>query len=111
MNFAAEPLCKGQTLNVTKVLATWLLHEKEEARLVCAKSLASMKDAKTAVPALAQSLAGDPDFRVRVETAQTLGRIGPEAKDAMKALENAKSDPNEMVRDAARSALEKVKAE
>jgi hypothetical protein len=50
----------------------------------------------------------DEDPCLRYYAAQWIGQIGPAAKDAVPALEEALQDENEHVRDAAGSALDKV---
>jgi HEAT repeat protein len=48
---------------------------------------------------------------MREAAAQSLGDIGPDAKDAVKVLEPARIDPSVNVREAAAAALKKIKGD
>ena len=50
----------------------------------------------------------DSDFSVRTLSAMELGRIGPDARDAVPALTSALSDKDAVVRYFAKLALEKI---
>ena len=63
--------------------------------------------AEEAVPALAEALR-DPEWAVRRQAAVALGAIGKDAKPAEPALRKLESDPNKLVRDAAKQAREKI---
>ncbi|NOZ23425.1 MAG: HEAT repeat domain-containing protein [Planctomycetes bacterium] len=66
-------------------------------------------DAVQAVPALARML-NDRNDDIRVTVCQVLGKIGPSAAPALKALENAKkSDPDDRVKEAAAAAIQKIR--
>ena len=67
-------------------------------------------DAAQAVPALARML-NDKNDDIRVTVCQVLGKIGPGAAPALKALEKAKrNDPDDRVKAAAAEAMDKIKA-
>jgi HEAT repeat protein len=51
----------------------------------------------------------NPDWRIRVVAADALGRIGPEAKEAVPGLIEALMDKHEFVREAAAEALELIR--
>ncbi len=65
---------------------------------------------KNHVKDLADILVHEKEGEVRVALIQELGALGPAAKDAVAALENALGDAQVGVRDAAREALKRVKA-
>ena len=67
--------------------------------------------AKEAVPVLVLALKNDKDKLVREYAAYALGGIGPAAKEAVTALTDALTDEDANVHDAAKYALEKIKAE
>lgn len=79
------------------------------ARLSAAKGLAKTKASKESVAALAAAVRGDPVAEVRLVAVNALGAFGADAKAALKAIEAAKMDPDQRVREAARAAIEKVK--
>jgi HEAT repeat protein len=66
------------------------------------------KVAAKAVPLLIAALRREEGF-VRFEAAETLGLIGPRARAAVPALEAAKEDPDDFVRQAVVEALTKIK--
>jgi hypothetical protein len=63
---------------------------------------------KAAVPHLLKVLEGK-DAVARMWAVRALDRIGPDAQEAVPALEKARSDPSVSVRDAAKAALENVR--
>ena len=63
--------------------------------------------ARKSVPLLADALAG-PDALTRAQAAESLGCLGPLAKDAVAALRKALGDDNEQVRNAAAEALKAI---
>ena len=60
-------------------------------------------DLKTRVGKLTKLLS-HPDPNVRTDAAKALGRIGPEAKDAVPTLSSALKDPDEKIRGVAKEA-------
>jgi HEAT repeat protein len=50
----------------------------------------------------------DKDPKIRQAAARTLGKIGPDAKQAADALKNALNDKNPQVREAASNALKRI---
>jgi hypothetical protein len=82
-----------------------LLHIKLEA----AKALPRTPFKKEAVRVLMQVFRSENDERLREASAQGLGEIGPDAKDAVKTLEAARFDPSARVREAVEAALKKIK--
>jgi HEAT repeat protein len=92
-----EPACAG--------LVDRLNHHLRWVRASASRALAA--NGKVAVPALTQALK-DPRPLVREGAAQTLGKIGPEARDAAAALAALSSDPHEHIRTAAAAALKKI---
>ena len=63
---------------------------------------------KQIVPALIPCLE-DKSASVRALSAELLGKIGPDARAAVKALDNALDDKDPTVRASARKALEQIK--
>ncbi len=83
-----------------------LLHRPEpEIRAQGAAGLGYLQ-ASSAVPQLANLLAGDPESRVRFAAAFALGEIG--SRTAMEDLLSALQDPDSMTAGAARAALTKI---
>lgn len=82
----------------------------ERVRQYSAEALRSVgAAAEEAVPVLTAALA-DPDWGVRVAAARALGEYGPGAAAARTALEKAaKEDPEEPVREAAKTALKTIR--
>lgn len=79
------------------------------ARATAAVGLSYTKPTKKSVAALGQAVRADPEPEVRLAAVNTLAAFGAEAKAAVKAVEAAKTDPDERVREAARKAAEKIK--
>jgi HEAT repeat protein len=63
---------------------------------------------ETALPVLTDSLTNDLDF-VRLQSAVTLGELGPSAESAIPALEVAANDRSPVVRRAAAEAIRKIR--
>lgn len=72
----------------------------------CNKALLGM--GKEVVPHMI-SLLKDDDWEMRRGSAWVLGKVGPDAKDAVPGLTEALNDPNAAVRMKAAEALEKIK--
>jgi HEAT repeat protein len=64
-------------------------------------------DAAPAVGALTSSL-GDPDTEIRYYVVKSLGEIGPEARSAVPALQQAANAGDPRVREIAVSAIHKI---
>jgi HEAT repeat protein len=79
------------------------------ARLEASASLAAMGRRAAAATALTEALQ-DMDCRVRAAAALALGRIGPEAREAVPVLIPALQDESEAVRRAAAEALGNLEA-
>jgi chromosome segregation ATPase len=82
------------------------LHERERY-LKTAASAALAQAGSAAVPGLIELLA-DRRPEIRRWAAQVLGEIGPDAEDALDALELARADPDEEVRTAVGKALRRI---
>jgi hypothetical protein len=99
----------GAAAALAKALADPDAGVRMSAALSLAEIGAAVKPvAPELVAALVKALA-DPDRAVRSSAAEALGALGPEAKSAADALEKAKQDQDEDVRDNAEEALDKVK--
>jgi len=86
-----------------------LKDEDPETRFEAAQNLAEMgSEASQAVPALANDLVTDSDWRVRDMCALALGRIGPDASPAIPYLIEAMNDSNFSVRKAAIHAMPSI---
>jgi hypothetical protein len=83
--------------------------QNRAAKVEAARGLVWTSHKKEAVELLKNSLKRDPDEVVRTETAHSLGYLGPDAKDAVEYLEAAKIDSSAKVREAASSALRRIK--
>jgi HEAT repeat protein len=59
------------------------------------------------VPALTESLK-DPDARIRYYAAKALGKIGPDARNAVSALKSAMQDNDKDTRQAATDAIKRI---
>jgi HEAT repeat protein len=81
-----------------------------DVRTAAATTLGTLAgpDLKPAISTLAAAVAADPNARVRQAAAETLGRCGPVALEAVGALRQALGDPIEEVRAAAGDALLRV---
>lgn len=67
-------------------------------------------EAAVAIEPLVKTL-GDSYFKARRDAVRSLGQIGPAARSAVPAIEKLKDDPEALVRDAAKTALERIQAE
>ena len=76
--------------------------------VIVRKLLGAQAGAKEMVPLLLPCLE-DKSAGVRAVTAELLGEIGPAARAAVKALDNALDDPNPTVRACAKEALRRIK--
>jgi HEAT repeat protein len=79
---------------------------------VCAWALVRIQpenkdNCQRAIPLLIEALDHERAF-VRVEAASTLGMIGPEANEAIPALEKLSDDPDPDVREAAAEAIKQI---
>jgi HEAT repeat protein len=79
-----------------------------DKRLLLACNYALLAMGKEIVPGMI-SLLKDDDWEMRRGAAWILGKVGPEAKDAVPALTEALNDSNSAVRKFAAEALKKVK--
>ena len=92
----------------TDALIRNLSSENAKDRVVAVRQLQNRReDAAIAVPALIESL-NDKDVSVRLSDAIGLGYFGPEADSALPELENARSDKDRRVRDAAKRAISRI---
>lgn len=84
--------------------------DESENGLVQARAMyALVKIGAPAVPKLIEALDSD-DINVRLMALNTLGLIGPDAKDAIPAIRKALEDPDASVQNRAKDALEKLGA-
>jgi HEAT repeat protein len=60
------------------------------------------------VPALTEALRSEP-WTVQRQAAIALGRIGPEARAALPALERLRNDENRPLREAVREAIRQIR--
>ena len=79
------------------------------ARATAAVGLSYTKPTRQSVAALGQAVRGDPEPEVRLAAVNTLAAFGADAKAALKAVEAARKDPDQRVREAAHDAFEKIK--
>lgn len=91
-----------------KLLEGALRDEHEQVRIAAATMANGEQNRKHAPKLLADALA-DGSVNVRLAAAESLGKIGPKAKDALPALQKALNDPEEGVRNAAREAIGKIR--
>jgi HEAT repeat protein len=91
------------------VLIASLNDEEEKVREHAAESLGEIGDA-TAVPHLIRML-GDSAARVRRDAVRSLGQFGPAAKSSLPAIEKLLTDKEELVREAAKTALRRIDPE
>lgn len=97
---------------VATALIGWLHRSWDaEMRKAAAQALPQTSFAKEAVNGLTLSLRTDPVDFVRLAAVQSLGEIGSDAKEAVKALEVAKVDSSAAVREAADVALKKIQGD
>jgi hypothetical protein len=90
---------------VTASLVQWLSRDlSPDSRVAAATALAWMRDGKNGVGASAAAVRVDREERVRLAV-RALGALGRDARLAIPDLTNAKTDPSEKVREAAREAL------
>lgn len=82
-------------------------HDK---RLLIASNEALLAMGKEIVPTMV-SLLKDEDWEMRRGAAWILGKVGPDAKDAVPALTKALSDPKDAVRIKAEESLKKIQGE
>lgn len=81
-----------------------------DRRLLVACNYALLAMGKEIVPAMI-SLLKDNEWEMRRGAAWILGKVGPEAKDAVPALTEALKDPNPAVQTRAKEALQKIQGE
>ena len=99
----------GDDKTAARAFEAWLVqHKNPLVRVASAKALARMDAGKDAVKVLIAAVRGDREAVVREAAARALGDIGPDAKEAVPALNYAKTDQVKAVREAATAALEKV---
>jgi hypothetical protein len=79
-------------------------NEARQVRLVAVKALAGLKPSAPQIEGLATALK-DPWSAVRCEAALSLGKLGPEAKAALPALQEAAKDTLGVVHEAAQEAI------
>jgi HEAT repeat protein len=95
---------------------TWMEAPDEGVRLTIVIGLPRLEqlgkeDKQHAISGLLKQLKVAPWEKVRTAAADALGEFGPEAKAAVEALENAKGDRNEGVRQSARRALSRIRGD
>jgi HEAT repeat protein len=97
--------CGGSS---TDELITQLQDADPKIRLAAARMLSERRGDMTEVVAGLSKAVDHSDFVVREVAITTLGRIGPQAKEAMPALETALLDENSSVRTAAALAIDSI---
>jgi HEAT repeat protein len=100
-------------LTWTKQLSIWFRTDTNPyVRAKAAGLLAQVDEAKVATELLVKKLAIETDLNVRLAIINALGAIGPDAREAEKALSaRASADTNEAIRNAASAALKRIKGE
>lgn len=102
----------GELKSVAEGILTALKAEKEKSvRVLVIQAIAnglgnSLKDH---IPALVEQLNQEPEGEVRLAIVQELGNLGPDAKDALPALNKTTTDVQITIREAAKIAIKKVK--
>lgn len=97
------PLAQAAVPDLAETVQTSRAAELRQAALRAIEAIGPPA-ATGALPTLARALR-DPDARVRVAAAETLGRFGPEADVAVEALRQARNDRSPEVQTAAAAAL------
>ncbi len=97
-------------------VVTWMETHDESVKLACVIGLRhleqlSKEEKQYAVAGLTKQLKLAPSDKVRAGAAEALGEYGVDARVAVEALENAKGDRNEAVRQSARQALTKIRGD
>jgi HEAT repeat protein len=101
-------ICAGCGKKSTDQLIDDLHSSQVKDRLIAVRLLPQRKgEAAKVVPALIGALK-DGEDDIRVSAAIGLGYFGDQAKDAIPALQNAQSDEDARVREAARVALSRI---
>ncbi len=98
--YAAAPLLRGTLRRgdeLDRILSAWALVHVEP----------SMENSKAAISLLLTALQ-NPNPRVRIETANTLGTIGAGSTEVRTALETAQNEDDPLVKDAVSNALKAV---
>jgi TonB family protein len=91
-----------------KELLEGALHDEHEQVRITAATMATEAPYRKHAPKLLAGALADSSVNVRLAAAESLGRIGPKAKDALPALQKALTDLDEGVRNAAREAIGKI---
>jgi uncharacterized Zn finger protein (UPF0148 family) len=100
-------------LTWTKQLSIWFRTDTNPyVRAKAAGLLAQVDEAKVATELLVKKLAIETDLNVRLAIINALGAIGPDAREAEKALSaRASADTSDEIRAAASRALKRIKGE
>jgi HEAT repeat protein len=104
---ALGPPVAGDAGELVKLLADARLNIAYWAATLLGR-LGEDADAAKVVPALIQALSEHADLAVRERAAWTLGKIGPNAIDALPALKNVAGDPKLRLSRLAREAIDKI---
>jgi HEAT repeat protein len=104
---ALGPPAAGDTDELVKLLTDARLNIAYWAATLIGR-LGADADAAKVVPALIQALNDHADLAVRERSAWALGKIGPNAIDALTALKNVAGDPNLRLSRLAREAIDKI---
>jgi HEAT repeat protein len=104
---ALGPPAAGDTDALVKFLADARLNIAYWAATLLGR-LGEDADAAKVVPVLVQALEKHPDLAVRERAAWALGKIGPNAIDALPALKNVAGDPKLRLSRLAREAIDKI---
>jgi HEAT repeat protein len=97
--------CGGSS---TETFIAQLRDADPKVRLAAARALSERRSDVTVAVAGLAAAAEDNDFAVRELAITTLGQIGPEAKDALPAIERALTDENRSVRTSAALAIDSI---
>ena len=103
------PASKTAVPRLQQMLQSHDSHEKTVAAWALVHIAPDSETIKVAIPLLANALHGAADPKIRLEMAQTLGKIGAGSPVAKEALQRALKDSDESVKKAADMALGQLK--